>query len=112
MSAMTLFAIVILAGWAWGFTMMPRALAPETKVLDTPWMRFPETVTPFVFGLITMPAIDWPPVALTEFVMLVIVLFVIEPPVTELLKTIPAALVALAERFRMTLPDTVGPVAN
>src|SRR5262245_64962217 len=70
-----------------GLTVMPRApLDPVALVLDTPWTRFPDTVT-LVTGLPrTMPAIELEPPAEADEVMLVIVLLATEPPAMFVLR--------------------------
>src|SRR5262245_5978449 len=114
MSLMTLLATVMFeaAGEVLGFTMMPRAPAPDARVLEIPWIRLPETVTSLTFVLSRMPQIALGPFPATEDVMPVIVLPVIEPPTTELFRMMPPADAAVAERLRTVLPEIVGAVAN
>src|SRR5262245_23220472 len=64
-----------------GLTVMPRApLLPVALVLDTPWMRFPDTVTLVTTLPRKMPATEPEPPPEAVEVMLVIVLFATEPP--------------------------------
>src|SRR5262245_2510818 len=93
MSEMKLFAIVMFDGVVLGFTMMPRAPdVPAAFVLDMPWIRFPDTVTPVTPVPRKMPEIEAaPPDDAALEVTLEIVLPLIVPPLTDWFCTIPPA---------------------
>ena len=92
-----------------GFAVMPRApFVPVVRVLTTPWMRFPDSVTFGELAPTWMPTIELVLLEAALELMFVIVLFVIDAPGTVLFRKMPPAPNAVAERLRTVFPEMLG----